>query len=325
VRDEPPLVFRPARRIPEIKTSRFVLAESRRRLIWWSRTLDTLSTVEMCPVVAAASVGRFGSSRPVGRSTCAAYSRSQNLSFWLAEGRFRLIWWSRTLDTLATVEMCPVVAAASIGRVRTFRGFTSATVKRSQVALEHPALPARRGACGRRYEWEPPLVFRPALRIHEAKTCRFGFAESRRRLIWWSRTLVKLATVGMCPVVAAATVVRVRACRGFTSAAVKRSQVALEHPALPARLASGAGRDHQTFAVIAALSRVCTPKLGDLPEGERRARGFVREKGVVQAVDELRRRPRDSGCKRTRGQENPRTREPAKTRRRGSATTPAGP
>jgi hypothetical protein len=79
--------------------------------------------------------------------------------------------------------------------------------------------------------------------------------------IWWSRTLDKLSTVGMCPVVAAASVVRVRAFRGFTSAAVKCSQVALEHPALPARLASGAARVHQTFSVIAALSRVCADQM----------------------------------------------------------------
>jgi hypothetical protein len=39
------------------------------------------------------------------------------------------------------------------------------------------------------------------------------------------------------------------------------SQVALEHPALRARLASGAGRVHLTFAVIAALSRVCTDQM----------------------------------------------------------------
>jgi hypothetical protein len=31
-------------------------------------------------------------------------------------------------------------------------------------------------------------VPRPALRMHEAKTSRLGFAESRRCLIWWSRT-----------------------------------------------------------------------------------------------------------------------------------------
>jgi hypothetical protein len=65
----------------------------------------------------------------------------------------------------------------------------------------------------------------------------------------------------MCPVVAAASVVRVRACRGFTSAAVKRSQVALAYPTVPARLGAGAGRVHQTFAVIAALSRVGTDQI----------------------------------------------------------------
>jgi hypothetical protein len=86
-----------------------------------------------------------GWEHPVGLSTCAAYSRSQYQSFWRAESRRRLIWWSRTLDTLSTVEMCPVVAAASVGRVRTFRGFTQAAAKRSQVALEDPALRARLG------------------------------------------------------------------------------------------------------------------------------------------------------------------------------------
>jgi hypothetical protein len=62
----------------------------------------------------------------------------------------------------------------------------------------------------------------------------------------------------MCPVVAAASVVRVRTFRGFTSAAVKRLQVELANPALRARLGAGAGRVNQTFSVIAALSRVCT-------------------------------------------------------------------
>jgi hypothetical protein len=47
----------------------------------------------------------------------------------------------------------------------------------------------------------------------------------------------------MCPVVAAASVLRVLACRGFTSAAVKRSQVTLEHPALPGTLGAGTGRE----------------------------------------------------------------------------------
>jgi D-aminoacyl-tRNA deacylase len=62
-------------------------------------------------------------------------------------------------------------------------------------------------------------------------------------------------------VVAAASVGRVRTFRGFTSADVKRSQVALENPAFPARLGAGAGRVHRTFAVIAALSRVCTDQI----------------------------------------------------------------
>jgi hypothetical protein len=42
---------------------------------------------------------------------------------------------------------------------------------------------------------------------------------------------------------------------------VKRSQVALAYPTVPARLGAGAGRVHQTFAVIAALSRVCTDQI----------------------------------------------------------------
>jgi hypothetical protein len=65
----------------------------------------------------------------------------------------------------------------------------------------------------------------------------------------------------MCPVVATASVVRVPAFRGFTGAAVKRSQAALEHPALRARLGTGAGRVNQTFSVIATLSRVCTDQI----------------------------------------------------------------
>jgi hypothetical protein len=56
----------------------------------------------------------------LGLSTCVAYSRGQNLSLWLAESRRCLIWWSRTLDTLSTVGMCPVVAAASAGWVLLF-------------------------------------------------------------------------------------------------------------------------------------------------------------------------------------------------------------
>src|SRR5258708_6501882 len=72
--------------------------------------------------------------------------------------------------------------------------------------------------------------------------------------------------------------------------------MAPEYPPPAARLGTGAGRDYRTFPVIAASSRVCTPKLGDLLEAERRATGSVREEVVVQAVDELRGRPRASGC-----------------------------
>jgi hypothetical protein len=33
------------------------------------------------------------------------------------------MWWSRTPDTLATLEMCPVVALAPAPRVPPYRGF----------------------------------------------------------------------------------------------------------------------------------------------------------------------------------------------------------
>jgi hypothetical protein len=190
-------------------------------------SLGKLSTVGMCPVVAAASVGWVLFFAACGLSTCAAFSRGQNLSLWLAEGRRRLIWWSRTLDTLATVGMCPVVAAASVGWVLLF-----ATCGLSTCAA-----------------------------FSRSQDLSFWLAEGRLCLIWWSRTLDKLSTVEMCPVVAAASVVRVLACRGFTSGAVKRSQVALVYPAFPARLGTGAGRVHRTFAVIAALSRVCIDQI----------------------------------------------------------------
>jgi hypothetical protein len=68
--------------------------------------------------------------RSVGLSTCAAYSRGQYQSFGRAESRRRLIWWSRTLDTLSTVEMCPVLAAAPVVRVLACRGFTSGAGRR---------------------------------------------------------------------------------------------------------------------------------------------------------------------------------------------------
>jgi hypothetical protein len=41
----------------------------------------------------------------------------------------------------------------------------------------------------RRCAWVPLVVFRPALRSPEIKTCRLGFAESRLRLIWSVQTL----------------------------------------------------------------------------------------------------------------------------------------
>jgi hypothetical protein len=148
-----------------------------------------------------------------------------------AEGRLRLIWWSRTPDQLATLAMCPVVAVAPALRVRLPRVLRDLS------------------------------VFRPALRMQEAKTCRLGFAESRLRLIWWSRTPDESATLAMCPVVAAASAGWVPGCGGFTSAAVERSQVALAYPAFPARRGTGAGRDHRTFAVIATSSRVCTDQI----------------------------------------------------------------
>jgi hypothetical protein len=170
----------------------------------------------------------------------------------------RLIWWSRTLDTLATVEMCPVVAAASVVRVRTLRRVHQ---------RRREALTGRAGAPWSflrgwvRVQVASTFGFRPAQRIHEAKTSRLGVPRVVSRLIWWSRTLDTLATVEMCPVVAAAPVVRVRTCGGFTSAAAKRSQVALAYPGVPARLGAGAGRVDRTFSVIAALSRICTDQI----------------------------------------------------------------
>jgi hypothetical protein len=67
----------------------------------------------------------------VGLSTSAAFSGDQYQSFGLAESRRRLIWWSRTVETLATVEMCPAVAAAAVERVLACRGFTG---RRRQAA-----------------------------------------------------------------------------------------------------------------------------------------------------------------------------------------------
>jgi hypothetical protein len=101
-------------------------------------------------------------------------------------------------------------------------------------------------------------VFRPAWRIHEAKTSRLGVPR-----------VVGASLGGREPSISCQPSKCARwspprpwcgfeLAEGSPSAAVKRSQVALEHPALPARLASGAGRVDQTFAVIAASSRVCT-------------------------------------------------------------------
>jgi hypothetical protein len=58
--------------------------------------------------------------------------------------------------------------------------------------------------------------------MHEAKTSRFGFAESRLRLISWSRTPDTLATLGMCPVVAVAPAPRVPLALPWLRAAQKR-------------------------------------------------------------------------------------------------------
>jgi hypothetical protein len=128
--------------------------------------------------------------------------------------------------------MCPVVAAAPALRVPALRGFTSAA-----------------------------LVVRPALRIHEAKTSRCGLPRVVGAL-FGGRGPSTSCQPSKC---ARWSPLRpwcgFELCGGFTSAAVKRSQVALEDPAVPARLGTGAGRVHRTFAVIAALSRVCTDQI----------------------------------------------------------------
>ncbi len=90
-------------------------------------------------------------------------------------------------------------------------------------------------------------VFRPALRIHEAKTRRLGVPRVVSAYLV-VEDLDELGTLGMCPVVAAAPALRVPGFRGFTCAAVERSRVALGRRALRTGAAVG-------LSTCAAFSR----------------------------------------------------------------------
>jgi hypothetical protein len=195
---------------------------------------------------------------PVGLSTSVAYARRQYQSFGRAESRRRLTWWSRTLDTLTTVGMCPVVAAASVLRVLAFRGVHQ---RRREALTGRAGVPGT--SCEARFgcRSRPPVGLSTSVAYSRSQYQSFWRGESRRRLIWWSRTLDTLSTVEMCPVVAAASVARVRLAEGSPAAPFDGSQVALAYPACPARLGASAGRVDQTFSVIAALSRVCTDQI----------------------------------------------------------------
>jgi hypothetical protein len=119
-------------------------------------------------VAAAAANGRRR-----GLSTSAAYSRSQNLSFGLSESR----------------RPPHLVAADPRQRCDDRKRPVDATCTRSQPrrkcrVLQRDLRSVERLAGmpqgGVRRERAPLLVFRPALRIPEIKTCRWVFAESRR-------------------------------------------------------------------------------------------------------------------------------------------------
>ena len=106
-----------------------------------------------------------------------------------------------------------------------------------------------------------PGVVRPAWRFPETKTCRLGVTRVVVRLIWWSRTLEQLSTVGIVwkspprPQVASTQrghFQRRRATRGRWRWSTRHSR---------AMLGNGAGGVHQTFSVIAAFSRVCTDQI----------------------------------------------------------------
>ena len=78
----------------------------------------------------------------------------------------RLIWSVQTLDNAAMTANVRGSRPAPVPSLAGNAGSPSATCDPSNGGVR----------CGR----APLLVFRPALRFHEAKTCRFGFGESRR-------------------------------------------------------------------------------------------------------------------------------------------------
>jgi hypothetical protein len=127
------------------------------------------------------SAGSKGATR--GLSTCAAYARSQNQSFWLAEGRRRLIWWSRTLDKLSTVEMCPVIAAASVVRVP---GVPRVHERRRGALAGRAEAPGT--SCEARFgrRWRPPDVFghRSVVEgLHQPNKATTTLAETKRQVL----------------------------------------------------------------------------------------------------------------------------------------------
>jgi hypothetical protein len=160
---------------------------------------------------AAASVVRVRSSRPVGHSTCVAYARGRNR-------------WSPLRPWCGSVlrDLSAIRPAWRIHEAKTCRLVLPRVVSDYLVVEDPRYVVNRRNVPGGRRCVRSAGPFFATCRPFDQRdvftkpkpvvlACRGSFPT-----IWWSRTLDTLATVGMCPVVAAASVERVLALRGFT-------------------------------------------------------------------------------------------------------------
>jgi hypothetical protein len=149
------LVFRPAWRIHEAKTCRLVSAKvvvasfgGRGRSTRWQPSecarwspLRPWSGSWLAEGSSGAAVRRraLRTGAAVGLSTCAAYSRSQNQSSWLAESRRRLIWSVQTLDNAAMTENVRWTRPAPAPSLAGNAGYASATCDPSNGGAGEPS------------------------------------------------------------------------------------------------------------------------------------------------------------------------------------------
>jgi hypothetical protein len=127
---------------------------------------------------------------------------------------------------------------------------------------------------GARCERAPPLVFRPALRSHGAKTCRLVSARVVVRLIWSVQTLDDAAMTANVRWTRPAPEASLAGSAGCSSATCERFTAALVNPQQAGTRTTGAAATTGHISTVDNVSRVSTTRSGGYDPRQAKTTGF---------------------------------------------------